>query len=285
MIYISCQIAPWDKPIEISKSVGGRPFNPDEFQVGDEVIIKTEQGTDLAKIAKIEDRPEETMGMGQEDSKTDESKPATASFNILIRKAAAGDFDKINKKSELKAQMTKDCEELIKKHKLPMKLIDVVLHFDGGRVTFAFTASAKVDFRGLVKDLAQKFHKSIRLYQVGARQEVEMTGDFGPCGQPLCCLAFLKKLGNVTTDLIFDQQIAHRGIDRLSGVCGRLKCCLLNEEENYQELAKNLPPIGSQVKTSRGEGKVVSWHILKQTVLVEIDKDTVVEVPIGEISG
>jgi cell fate regulator YaaT (PSP1 superfamily) len=245
-------------------------LDQDEFKLGEEVIIKTEQGTDSAKIIKLEDRPE-NKEIEQE------------SLNILIRKATPIDLEKVCKKNETKTQTMKECEELIKKHRLPMKLIDLVFHFDGGRMTFAFAASTKIDFRELVQDLAKKFHKSIRLYQVGARQEVEMAGDVGPCGQHLCCLGFLKKLGNVTTELIFDQQVAHRGVDRLSGVCGRLKCCLLYEEENYKALAENLPAVGTTVKTTHGEGKVLSWHILKQTVMVEVDKDTVIEVPVAEI--
>lgn len=283
MIIVTCQVAPWDKPIEIDKLSGGKAIDPNEFKIEDYVIIKTGQGNDLAKIIKIEDREEKDIQNKETDKET-EAQTRTG-INILLRKATQADLDKIFKKNEIKNQTLKECEEIIKKHKLPMKLIDVVFHFDGGRITFAFTAPSKIDFRELVKDLAQKFHKSIRLYQVGARQEVELTGDIGPCGQPLCCYLFLKKLGNVTTELIFDQQIAHRGIDRLSGVCGRLKCCLLYEEENYKELSKNLPPIGSQIKTTKGEGKVIDWRILKQTVMVEIDKDTIIEVPIEEIQN
>jgi cell fate regulator YaaT (PSP1 superfamily) len=278
MIVITCQVASWDKPIEIDKMVGGKPLKANEFKIGDWIIIKTDQGTDLAKIIKIEERPSNIIS----ESTTTESQN---NLRILIRKANQADLDKMNKKNESKGQTLKECDELIKKHKLPMKLVDVVFHFDGGRITFAFIANTKIDFRELVKDLAQKFHKSIKLYQISVRKEAELAGDIGPCGQPVCCQTFLKKLGNVTTDLIFDQQIAHRGIDRLSGLCGRLKCCLLYEEDIYKELSKNLPAIGSLVKTSRGEGKVIDRHILKQTVMVEIDKDTVIEVPAQEING
>lgn len=286
MFVIVCQIAPWDKPIKINNLSRGKFINPNEFQIGDYIIVKTGQGTDLMKIIKIDNKENELLNLKRDEGiKIEEADTETTiDSNILLRKATQADLDKVAKRNEAKNQIMEECEELIKKHKLPMKLIDIVFHFDGGRMTFAFTAPTKVDFRELVKDLAQKFHKSIRLYQVGARQEVELAGDIGPCGYSLCCLNFLKKLGNISTDLIFDQQIAHRGIDRLSGVCGRLKCCLQYEEEVYKELVKNLPPIGSQVKTSRGEGKVVDYHILKQTVMVEIDKDTVIEVPVQEIN-
>ena len=164
-----------------------------------------------------------------------------------------------------------------------MKLIDAHFSYDGGRIVFAYIAPERVDFRTLVKDLTHRFHKSVRMHQVGVREEAGFTGDIGPCGRPLCCLKFLKNLGNVGTELIFDQQLAHRGTERLSGICGRLKCCLLFEEENYKELAKNLPVVGSIVKTKRGEGKVINWHILTQSVDIKTDKGTITNVPIGEI--
>jgi cell fate regulator YaaT (PSP1 superfamily) len=269
-VILTCELAPWDKPIQIDKTVGGKSIKNKEFKVGDFVIIKTDQGTDLAKITKIE----ESKG---------ESKETTKGFNILVRKAKEEDLEKMKKKEQGKEEALKICNELIKKHNLPMKLVDVLFHFDGGRITFAFTAPTKVDFRELVKDLTQAFHKSIRLYQISVRQETELKGDIGPCGKILCCRSFLQKLGNVTIETIFDQQIVHRGIDRLTGVCGRLKCCLLYEEEMYKELAKKLPPIGSLVKTAQGEGKVIDWKILKQTVIIEIENGIIIEASVDQL--
>lgn len=276
MTILFVQIEPWDKVLEVSQMAGGKPINPNEFKIGDSVIIKTESGTDLAKIVKIEDREIAQTEAADADEKKKE-------FCILVRKANENDLQKIAKRSAQKKETIDICEKLIKKHNLPMKLIDMHFSYDGGRITFAFSAGSKIDFRELVKELTKKFHKSIRMHQVGARQEVEYGGDIGPCGQPLCCRSFLKKLGNISTELIFDQQLAHRGIDRLSGICGKLKCCLKFEEELYKELMEKLPSVGSVVKTTKGEGKVKDWRILKQTVMVEIDKDTVIEIPITEI--
>lgn len=274
---IVCQIAPWDKPIQVS--FDGEPeanFNI-ELKVGDKIIIKSEQGTDLATVTEVQ------LSNNQPGATATANDLGPKVKTIFLRKALHSDLEKLAKKNEQRATVLKDCEELVKKYNLPMKLIDVLFHLDGGRITFAFTAASKVDFRELVRALAQKLHRSIRLYQVGARQEVEMTGDIGPCGRALCCLKFLSKLGNVTTDLIFDQQIAHRGVDRLSGICGRLKCCLLFEEDNYKELVKNFPPQGSRVKTPYGNGKIINWQILKQTVRVALDDDTILEVPIKDV--
>ena len=274
---IICQIVPWDKPIQISfENEPGENFNIG-LKVGDKIIIKGEQGTDLATMTEVQ--PSNPQQITVET--TEDLSPQTKT--IFLRKALHSDLEKLTKKNEQRPAILKDCEVLVKKYNLPMKLIDALFHLDGGRITFAFTAASKVDFRQLVRALAQKLHRSIRLYQVGARQEVEMAGDVGPCGRALCCLKFLSKLGNVTTDLIFDQQIAHRGVDRLSGICGRLKCCLLFEEDNYKELAKNFPPQGSRVKTPHGNGKIISWQILKQTVRIVLDDDTTIEVPVKDI--
>jgi cell fate regulator YaaT (PSP1 superfamily) len=278
---IVCQIVPWDKPIQVSfEDEPGTDFNVD-LKVGDKIIIKGEQGTDLATVIQAKSSNSESCASCA--AATAVADPAAKAKTIFLRKAHQSDVDKLAKKNEQRSTVLKDCEELVKKHNLPMKLIDVLFHLDGGRITFAFTAASKVDFRQLVRELAQKLHRSIRLYQVGARQEVEMTGDIGPCGRALCCLRFLSKLGNVTTDLIFDQQIAHRGVDRLSGICGRLKCCLLFEEDNYKELAKDFPPQGSRVKTPHGNGKIIAWQILKQTGRVALDDGTILEVPIKEV--
>lgn len=287
MIHIVCQIALWDKPIDIVKNAGGKNIEKGEFCLGDQVIIKTEQGTDLARIVKIEEKDnDDLLTNDNQVANIDSSQPEKISSTpvyILVRKVNLADLEKDQKKNEAKVQALRDCKTLIKKHKLPMKLIDVVFHFDGGRITFAFSASSKIDFRELVKDLVNKFHKSIRLYQVGVRQEAEMIGDVGSCGRPLCCLHFLQKLGSVTTELIFDQQVIHRGVETLSGVCGRLKCCLLYEEELYKELVKNLPAVGSTVKTSQGEGRVLSQHILKQTLTVALPEGSTVEVAVQDI--
>ena len=122
-----------------------------------------------------------------------------------------------------------------------MKIMDAYFSFDGGRIIFLFTAPDRVDFRQIVKDLSKAFHKSIRLHQIGIRQAFGLGGDIGPCGLPLCCKNFLGEIGlsKVSTNLINDQNLSHRGIDRLTGVCGRLKCCLLFEEEMYQAKNKN----------------------------------------------
>jgi cell fate regulator YaaT (PSP1 superfamily) len=160
-----------------------------------------------------------------------------------------------------------------------MKVVDAHFSFDGGRLIFPFIADGRVDFRQLVKDLTHHFQKSIRLQQIGIRDEAKITGDFGSCGRQLCCKTHLKSLVSITSELAEVQQIAHRGSERLSGQCGRLRCCLAYEGKNYEELASNLPAIGSTIKTPQGKGEVIGWHTLKQTVDVALngDRNNVIE--------
>jgi cell fate regulator YaaT (PSP1 superfamily) len=156
--------------------------------------------------------------------------------------------------------------------------VDVHFSFDDSRVTFAFIAEGRVDFRELLKDLNKSYKKNIRLQQIGIRDEIKISGDIGCCGRNLCCQSFYKDLGNITSDLAELQQVSHRGAERLSGVCGRLKCCLSYEKELYNELADKLPMIGEKLKTAHGRGSVIGWHVLRQSVDVLLDdKETIIE--------
>lgn len=266
MTIVSCQFASWDKIYHFSQMVGGKIINSGDFKIKDFIIVKIEAGTYLSKVVKIEEGE-----ISEEEKKN---------LRIILRKATEQDLEKVLKRDEFKKEVWNKCEELIKKYNLPMKLIDVLFSFDGGRITYAFISESRVDFRNLVKELSDIFHRSIIFYQVGSRQEAELTGDIGPCGRMLCCLAFLKKLGSISTSFIYDQQLSLRGPERLTGVCGKLKCCLSFEEDVYKELSQNLPAVGSQIETEYGPGKVVSWHILRQSVEVEFEKDRIVEIPI-----
>ena len=273
MVIVFVQLAPWDVPYILTKVRGGEFIEKNQFKVNDYLIIKTDLGTDLGKVIKVEEKSEED----NEQQK-----------NFILRIANFRDVEKLKERNKHKKEILKKCEQLVKKRKLAMKIIDAHFSFDGSKIIFAFTAPSRIDFRLLVRNLVQEFHKSIRMHQVGARQETGLAGDTGPCGRSLCCLTFLKKLGHVTTEMIFDQQLAQRGPERLSGICGRLKCCLAFEDEMYKDLREKLPVLGKNVKTKKGNGKVIDWHILKQTVMVEImdekeKQKMIIEVPIDEI--
>jgi len=240
------------------------------YQVGDLVIVKTPTGNDLGKI--------ETFFNGD----VEELKKEEEIFSIIkqAEKNEVEDLQKINQKT---SDYLKFCRQLIKKHKLEMKLVDVHLSLDGHRITYAFIADGRVDFRELVKELIKKYNKAIRLQQLGVRDEVKFFGDIGPCGRLLCCQTYLQELGNVTSEFAKDQQVASRGAERLSGPCGRLKCCLAYEEKVYQDLNKKFPPLGSKFKTKEGEGIVVGYHTLRGAIDVNLgteEEKKIIEVKI-----
>ncbi len=250
-------------------------FDPNkiELNVDDYVVVETQHGLDLGKVMEKKEL-------------TDEDEKKLGEIKQVLRKADKQDLDSIIQNKEKKKEAIRVCKQLIKKHKLPIKLVDVHIHLDFGRITFAFIADGRVDFRDLLKDLNRIFKTNIRLQQLGIRDESKMVGDVGCCGQPVCCKTFLKELGNVTSELADLQQVAHRGSERLSGLCGRLKCCLAYEKELYESLSEKFPPVGSRVKTRQGKGDVVGWHVLRRSIDVKLDNkengSTSVEVPLDE---
>lgn len=262
------QFAPWDKYYS---------FDPKNLEIkeGDFVVVTTSQGTDMGKVIEFKNLSE------REQNDLEDIRP----IDRLVTRDDLDTFSASNN-SDKKSEAMDYCHTAVKKYGLEMKLVDCYFSFDGGKLTFAFIADGRVDFRDLVKDLIRHFSKSVRLHQLGVRDEAKISGDVGSCGQELCCKGHLKKLGNVSSEFAENQQVAHRGSERLSGVCGRLKCCLAYENDLYEELAKKLPAVGTRVKTKHGRGKIVSWHVLRGSVDVQIDPEKegdrrlIVEVPI-----
>ncbi len=234
--------------------------------VGGYLVINTSQGEELGKVvAEIEKDPQSL----------DEKDEEMATF---VRKAKQEDIESTLEARKKIPKTISDCKTFVKKHDLPMKLVDAHYSIDNKRLTFAFISNGRVDFRGLLRDLVKHFKLNIRLQQIGIRDEIKINGDLGCCGKVLCCQNFYQDLGNVTSDLADLQQVAHRGSDRLSGVCGRLKCCLTYEKDAYQKLAEGLPAIGSEYKTKQGKGVVIGWHTLKRSVDVKLTDGTILEV-------
>ena len=257
------QFSTWDKVYNFS-------LGEDAVNIGDYIIVETKLGTELGKVVGFKEMSDEDQSALPE--------PLTP----IVRKASQDDLDVVLNQNKQKKDAFNKCRILIKKHELPIKLVDVHFSFDNSRITFAFIADGRVDFRNLLKELIKDFKKNIRLQQLGIRDEIKISGDIGCCGRNLCCQSFYKDLGNVTSDLADLQQVAHRGSERLSGVCGRLKCCLTYEKDLYNELAESLPMIGDKIKTQHGRGEVIGWHVLKKTVDVLLDDgETIVEVPIS----
>lgn len=215
-----------------------------DYQVGDFVISQTEHGDDLGQIIGIKE--------GGSDLK-------------VIRKAVSSDWDIINNQ-EKKQETLNLCSELISKHNLEMNLIDLRFSYDGRRLNFAFVADTRIDFRDLVRDLSSACRANIRLTQIGSRDQARIEGDCGSCGRGLCCKTHIREFNSISSEMAEVQQVVHRGSDKISGVCGRLKCCLAYEYQTYQELADRLPKIGSKLKHEGKVGTVIAHHVLKQTV-------------------
>jgi cell fate regulator YaaT (PSP1 superfamily) len=264
MIQYLVEINPWEK-------ISASNLEELDLKIGSLVILNAEFGKELGRIIEMKEIKDEEK----------EQEQAT-----IIALAESKDIQTAEEHNSLKNQALQDCKKLIKKYNLDMKPVDCHFSLDGQKLSFAFIANGRVDFRELVKELGRHFTKAIRLHQIGVRDEAKLIGDVGYCGLKQCCKTHLTKLGNVSSEFAEDQQIAHRGSERLSGTCGRLKCCLSYEENHYQELIKKLPPVGTRVKTEHGRGEVIGWHVLKCSVDVRIDpqkaddKPIIVEVPI-----
>ena len=170
------------------------------------------------------------------------------------------------------------CSKKIHERHLAMKLIDAEFTFDRSKIMFYFTAEGRIDFRDLVKDLANVFKTRIELKQIGVRDEAKMLGGFGPCGRVLCCATFLKDFEPVTIKMAKEQNLPLNPT-KISGLCGRLMCCLGYEYKTYKDLMKGMPKEGEIVKTEKGDGKVVSVNAIKRSVTAELQDGSQIEVP------
>lgn len=192
----------------------------------------------------------------------------TEPLKKVIRIANEKDKKMLNEFKAKEQEAFKICTEKIKKHELPMKLVDVEYKFDGSKVIFYFTAEGRIDFRELVKDLAAVFRTRIELRQIGVRDEVKRIGGNGICGRQLCCCSFLSNFETVSIKMAKEQNISLNP-SKISGNCGRLMCCLKYEEDVYLEKSKRLPKIGAIVKSEEGTGEVVSVETLKEIIRVK----------------
>ena len=189
----------------------------------------------------------------------------------VIRIATPDDTAREARNREKEKEAMRICLEKIKKHNLEMKLIDTEYTFDNNKVLFYFTADGRIDFRELVKDLAAVFRTRIELRQIGVRDETKILGGIGICGRPLCCHTFLSEFAPVSIRMAKEQNLSLNPT-KISGVCGRLMCCLKNEAETYEYLNSRLPAIGDKVLTEDGiKGDVQSVNVLRQTVKVVVD--------------
>jgi len=234
-------------------------FDPGELwpTPGDYVLVETSRGVEFGEVV---------TGIKEIDDSTLQSP-----LKPVVRIASAEDIqhNKDNKAAEKEAYHV--CQKKISEHKLDMKLVSVEYTFDNSKILFYFTANGRVDFRSLVKDLAGVFKTRIELRQIGVRDEAKMLGGLGVCGRPICCGTFLGDFQPVSIKMAKEQNLSLNPT-KISGVCGRLMCCLKYEQEQYEQTRKKMPKVGKEVITPDGPGVVWDLNVIKETVRVRIQK-------------
>ncbi len=224
---------------------------------GDYVIVETARGVEFGEVV---------TGVREIDEDQ-----IIAPLKQVIRVASAEDIQHAqeNEKNEREAYAV--CQRKIAEHKLDMKLVSVEYTFDNSKILFYFTANGRVDFRSLVKDLASVFKTRIELRQIGVRDEAKMLGGLGPCGRPICCGSFLGDFQPVSIKMAKEQNLSLNPT-KISGVCGRLMCCLKYEQDNYEQTRKRMPKVGKEVTVPDGRGVVWDVNVIKETVRVRVQK-------------
>ena len=234
-------------------------FAPEDLDIsqGDHVVVETARGVEYGYVV---------LGVKEVDDER-----IVQPLKPVMRVATPEDDEKAEKNREKEKEAFKICLEKIRKHELEMKLIDAEYTFDNNKVLFYFTADGRIDFRELVKDLASVFKTRIELRQIGVRDETKILGGIGICGRPLCCHSYLADFVPVSIKMAKEQNLSLNPT-KISGVCGRLMCCLKNEQETYEELNSRLPNVGDYVTTPDGlKGEVNSLSVLRQLVKVVVN--------------
>ena len=249
-------------------------FDPKNYkmQVGDHVIVETARGVEFGRVV-----------LGPKEVGEDE---VVHPLKEVLRVATQADEDREQQNRIKEKDAFKICQKKIREHGLEMKLIDAEYTFDNNKVLFYFTADGRIDFRQLVKDLAAIFKTRIELRQIGVRDETKILGGIGICGRSLCCHTYLSEFAPVSIKMAKEQNLSLNQT-KISGVCGRLMCCLKNEQETYEELNKKLPGIGDTVTLPGGiQGTVQNVNVLRQRVKVVVevnDEKEIQEFPVNEL--
>lgn len=233
-------------------------FDPDELEInaGDNVIVETIRGIEFGEVVLgIREVPEEQI---------------VAPLKKVLRVATEEDKKIYQDNKNKEKDALNICLQKVQHHNLDMKLIDVEYTFDNNKIIFYFTADGRVDFRELVKDLASVFKTRIELRQIGVRDESKMIGGVGPCGRALCCSTFLGDFAPVSIKMAKEQSLSLNP-SKISGICGRLMCCLKYEQEAYEYARSIVPKVGAIVDTPEGKGEVVGNNILREQVKVMLE--------------
>jgi cell fate regulator YaaT (PSP1 superfamily) len=229
-----------------------------QLGVGDPVIVESERGLALGTVATPAAPwlPESSA-----------RRPLR-----IVRRAEDRDLAQEDENLERSRETHRLCAEILRSHRLPMKLVKVEHSFDGTRATIYFFAENRIDFRELVRDLSGQLHVRVEMKQIGARDETKLVGAIGPCGRELCCSSWLREFHAVSVKMAKEQDLSLNP-SKLAGMCGRLKCCLRYEYETYLEIKRSLPRIGTKVLSVKGDGVVVRIVPLRESVVIRRDED------------
>jgi cell fate regulator YaaT (PSP1 superfamily) len=263
-----------DNIVGIRFREGGKIYNfaPGHFVLkeGDEVIVKTEKGLSFGVVATPvrkrdpnfpKDQLKEVFRLANDTDRQQYQ-------DCLFREKEAQSF----------------CQARIEERALLMTLVDVESFFDGSKIIFYFYADGRVDFRELVKDLVKELHTRVELRQIGVRNKAKMIGGVGPCGRELCCTTFLKEFHSVSVKMAKEQNLSLNPT-KISGVCGRLMCCLKYEYSDYIEMKKGMPKVGKRIITPEGEGKVVRQNVMEKKVVVALSDGREVEFGLSDLEA
>ncbi|MCC6846356.1 MAG: Signal peptidase-like protein [Bacteroidetes bacterium] len=230
--------------------------------LGDIVVIQAETGIDAGRICAVGCIAEDIAGKRYKGELPDRD---------ILRVATADDIERLNENRRAEIEITTHTRLAAKQYGLDMKIVDAEWQFDRSRLTIFFTSPQRVDFRELVKELVRLYKTRIELRQIPAREEAKRLGGIGPCGLELCCTSFLTEFGQITLDHA-KAQLLPGNMSKLSGMCGRLKCCLLYEIDNYVTALKNYPPLDSTVETASGRGRMMKIDIFKDVVTLFLEE-------------
>lgn len=240
-----------------------------DVDIGDHVVVETIRGVEYGcVVVGVKDITEEEV---------------VAPLRKVLRKATPKDMEQVAENRRKEREAYEICKKKMAEHGLEMDLVQVEYTFDGSKIIFYFTAEGRVDFRELVKDLASIFKTRIELRQIGVRDEAKIVGGLGLCGREFCCKSFMGEFEPVSVRMAKGQNLSLNP-SKISGVCGRLMCCLRFETEHYDGTRSQLPSVGARVVTPEGKGKVTAINVIKNTIYVELEENTESEFPAEEVA-
>lgn len=235
----------------------------------DEVVVKTERGHEVGQV--LCPSSPQILGMITEPTR-----------GTLLRVLTERDRQERDRLKTAEKQELEVCQRFVAQRKLQMALVDVEHLFGGERIIFYFLAEKRVDFRELVRDLARTYQTRIEMRQIGVRDEAKLLADYGDCGKPVCCNTHMPTMPPVSMRMAKLQK-STLDPSKISGRCGRLKCCLRFEQDVYEEFQKELPPVGSRILTAKGQGRVLAQEILARRLLVEFEDGRRLPVALNEV--